>query len=93
MLHLVDELVDVVVHAAHGFNVLLVLALPLTSRACLMLHHDALLKLGIEISTAIAAVHWDQQRVKLLARVLLGLENVVRDPSLIVEKCHFFLLL
>ena len=72
--------------------VFLIFALPLAERACLVLHHNAFLELGIEVTAAVATVYRDQKCVKLLARVLLGLENIIGDACLKVEKCHFFLL-
>ena len=39
--------------------VLLILAFPLTNRACLMLDHNAFLELSIEVSTSVSTVHGD----------------------------------
>ena len=73
--------------------VILVLALPLAKRACLMWNEDALLELGVEVLAAVASVHGNQHSVELLLRVFLRLEHVVRDRSLEIEECHLYLLL
>ena len=68
--------------------VLLIFAFPLAERARLMLHHDALLELRVEVPATVPPVHRNQHGVQLLPRVLLRLEHVVRDTRLEVEKCH-----
>ena len=56
-----------------------------------MLHEDALLELCIEIFAAVASIHGNEHSVQLLLRVLLGLEDVVWDRSLVIEECHLLL--
>ena len=72
--------------------VLLILAFPLADGACLMLHHNAFFELSIEVATAVPTIHGDQKGVKLLTRVLLWFENIIRDACLEVVKCHFYFL-
>ena len=68
--------------------VLLILSLPLAHRASLMLNHNALLELCIEVSATISTIHGNEKGVKLLTGVLLWLEDVVGDARLVIEKCH-----
>jgi len=58
----------------------------------LMLDHDALLECGVKIFAAITSVHWDLHAVKLVLSMLFGLERVVRNANVVVEKRHFRLL-
>ena len=72
-------------------TVFLILALPLAHRPHLMLHQNTLLELCIVVSAPISAVKRDLHGVKFLLRMLLRLEDVVRDCTAEVEESHYLI--
>ena len=53
-------------------------------------NHNALFEGGVEVFAAIATVHWDLHRIKLILSVLLWHKLVVWLANVVVKQCHFF---
>lgn len=71
-------------------TVVTTLLLPSESRGfSLMLHHNALLELSVEVFAAIALIHSDEHRVKFVLSVLPGDIGVSRLAHIVVPERHF----
>jgi hypothetical protein len=56
---------------------------------CLVLDHNALFEVSVEVLAAITAVHWDQHSVQFVNGVFFGGVTIGRHAGVVIEESHF----